>query len=209
MNCCLQDDVRSSRNDILAQIGLLKDEVLQMRGSSMPKFSTDIQDHLQPIRDKGSYQEDSGHDRKDTAEEGGEDVRDKGGYQEDSGQNKNDTTEEGEEEVRAKGGYIAEERREDVIEEEQPSLLPKYKVGWRCDQCTFYNTPYRPGCEMCGSTRPNSYIPPPDIIPTVDERMILEKDKEAEEQVVQVRNVLNILNSETLFAINLSISTVS
>lgn len=163
MNCCLQDDVRSLRNDILVQIDLLKDEVLQMRGSSMPRFATDIQDQLQPIRDKG-------------------------GYQEDSGQNKNDTTEKkGEEEVRAKVDYIAEEGQEDVIEEEQPSPLPKYKVGWLCDQCTFYNTPFRPGCEMCGSTRPNSYIPPPDIVPTVDERMILEHDKEAEEQVVQVR----------------------
>ena len=191
MNCCLQDDVRSSRNDILAQIGLLKDEVLQIRRSSMPSSVTNIQDHLQPIRDIGGYQEDSGHDRKDTAGEGGEDVRDKGEYQEDSVQNRNDTTEEGGEEVRAKGGYTAEEGRKDVIEKEQLPLLPKYKVGWLCKECTFYNTPYRPGCEMCGSTRPNSYIPPPDIIPTIDERIILEKDKEAEEQVVQVRKYIS------------------
>ena len=290
MNCCLQDDVRSLRNDVLAQIGLLKDEVLQMRESSLPKFSTDIQGHLQPVRYKGGYQEYSpqpfryeggyqeyspqpfrykggyqeyspqpfryeggyqeyspqpfrykggyqeysgyyrkdvaeeerknirdkrgdqeysGYYRKDVTEEGGKDVKDKGEYQEYSAYYRIDVAEKGGEKVRPKGGYMAEEGQEDVIEEEQPSLLPKYKVGWLCDQCTFYNTPYRPGCEMCGSTRPNSYIPPPDIIPTVDERMILEKDKEAEEQVVQVRNVLNILNSETLFAINLSILTVS
>ena len=198
MNCCLQDDVRSSRNDILAQIGLLKDEVLQMRESFLPKFSTDIQGHLQPVRYKGGYQEYSPQP-----------FRYNGGYQEYSGYYRKDVAEKGGEEVRAKGGYLAEEGQEDVIEQKQLSLLPKYKVGWLCDQCTFYNTPYRPGCEMCGSTRPNSYILPPDIIPTVDERMMLEKDKEAEEQVVQVRNVLNILNSETLFAINLSILTVS
>ena len=190
MNRCLQDDVRSSRIDILAQIGLLKDEVLQMR-RSMPRSATDIQDDLQPIRDIRGYQEESGHDRIDTAGEGGEDVKDKGEHQENSGQSRNDTTEEGGEEVRAKEGYMAEEGRKDVIEEEQLPLLPKYKVGWLCEQCTFYNTPYRPGCEMCGSTRPNSYIPPPDIIPTIDERMILEKDKEAEEQVVQVRKYIS------------------
>ena len=181
MNCCLQDDVRSSRNDILAQIGLLKDEVLQMRRSSMPRSVTNIQDHLQPIRDIGGYQEDSGHDRKDTVGEGGE-------------------------EVRAKGGYTAEEGRKDVIEKEQLPPLPKYKVGWLCKECTFCNTPYRPGCEMCGSTRPNSYIPPPDIIPTVDERMILEKDKEAEEQIVQVRKYISYFEKMKLSLLSIYLS---
>ncbi|XP_019850766.1 PREDICTED: ranBP-type and C3HC4-type zinc finger-containing protein 1-like [Amphimedon queenslandica] len=45
--------------------------------------------------------------------------------------------------------------------------------GWACPSCTFKNLPLRPGCEVCGSTRPDDYQPPPNYVPTDAEKKFI------------------------------------
>ena len=89
-------------------------------------------------------------------------------------------------------GYDGQDR-EYVLEEKLPSLAPKQKVGWKCDICTFQNKPHRPGCEMCGSDRPQNYIPPPDYVPTEDERKFLDSDIHGFEEVSHVSVDIKII----------------
>ena len=42
-------------------------------------------------------------------------------------------------------------------------------IGWTCSVCTVINVPYRPGCEVCGTVRPDDYKPPPDYKATEEE----------------------------------------
>ena len=61
-----------------------------------------------------------------------------------------------------------------------------FQVGWTCEQCTFINKPTRPGCEMCGSNRPEDYEVPADYEMTPEERERLAREEELEEMVQQV-----------------------
>ncbi|XP_055981359.1 sharpin [Sorex fumeus] len=40
------------------------------------------------------------------------------------------------------------------------SLPNPLQSGWSCPSCTYINPPSRPGCEMCGTQRPCTWIPP-------------------------------------------------
>lgn len=67
--------------------------------------------------------------------------------------------------------------------------------GWQCRVCTFINTPTRPGCEICSSSRPEDYIVPNQIV--LDER---ERSRIAEErrQIELFRQVLSLLDHKNV-----------
>jgi len=49
--------------------------------------------------------------------------------------------------------------------------------GWKCTFCGAHNVPYRPGCSLCSSGRPEGYKPPPDYKPTKEEEKWLQDDE--------------------------------
>ena len=49
-----------------------------------------------------------------------------------------------------------------------PPPPPPKPVGWECPACTFVNKPARPGCEQCGTPRPDDYKFPNDA--SLDDR---------------------------------------
>ena len=49
--------------------------------------------------------------------------------------------------------------------------------GWKCTFCGAQNVPYRPGCSLCSSARPEDYKPPPDYKPTKEEEKWLQDDE--------------------------------
>ena len=49
--------------------------------------------------------------------------------------------------------------------------------GWKCTFCGAHNVPYRPGCSLCSSGRPDDYKPPPDYRPTKEEEKWLQDDE--------------------------------
>ena len=65
--------------------------------------------------------------------------------------------------------------------EPPPPEEKKEKVGWVCTGCTFINRPRRPGCEQCGTARPEDYIIPDDHTPDQDELRILQEAQKNEE----------------------------
>ena len=56
--------------------------------------------------------------------------------------------------------------------------------GWRCDHCTYVNSPTRPGCEACSSARPESYQIPRDYLDNLsyeEKRRIRQENIDQEE----------------------------
>ncbi|KAI8501997.1 RanBP-type and C3HC4-type zinc finger-containing protein 1 [Branchiostoma belcheri] len=58
-------------------------------------------------------------------------------------------------------------------------------VGWSCPACTYVNQPTRPGCEICGTPRPEDYRVPENYVPDQEERERLRKEQQAEEMYQQ------------------------
>lgn len=68
-------------------------------------------------------------------------------------------------------------------EEEEPTSLGQ--LGWQCDTCTLINTPTRPGCEACGSARPEDYRVPEGYVMMEEERQRHERELREEELMLQ------------------------
>ena len=81
---------------------------------------------------------------------------------------------------------------EAVIKEPEKPIRPPTppKIGWPCPTCTVINDPYRPGCEVCGTGRPDGYQPPADYKPTKEEEKFLQDDKGLEEVKICYRKAL-------------------
>ncbi|XP_042318190.1 sharpin isoform X2 [Sceloporus undulatus] len=65
-----------------------------------------------------------------------------------------------------------------------PSPAPD---GWSCPTCTFINKPTRPGCEMCSTDRPASYVVPGSYQPDETELWRMQQEKEG---ILQYQKVL-------------------
>lgn len=61
------------------------------------------------------------------------------------------------------------------------------QVGWSCPSCTFINKPTRPGCEICSTDRPESYLVPGGHRPDPVELRRIQQEKEAVRQYQQAR----------------------
>jgi len=59
-------------------------------------------------------------------------------------------------------------------------------VGWTCPVCTVINVPYRPGCEVCGTDRPDDYKPPPDYKPTEEELKWQQDEQKGKQDLEEV-----------------------
>lgn len=66
-----------------------------------------------------------------------------------------------------------------------PPLPPKPQVGWSCPGCTYLNKPTRPGCEMCGTERPENYMVPDLYQPDQTETRRLQQEELASLQYEQ------------------------
>uniref|UniRef100_A0A672G2F2 RanBP-type and C3HC4-type zinc finger-containing protein 1 n=1 Tax=Salarias fasciatus TaxID=181472 RepID=A0A672G2F2_SALFA len=77
----------------------------------------------------------------------------------------------------------------DLINLEMPQLSEALsaKPGWPCPSCTFINKPTRPGCEICSTNRPDSYVIPGGYRPDALELRRIQQEKEAMRQYQQVR----------------------
>ena len=52
--------------------------------------------------------------------------------------------------------------------------------------CTLINKPRRPGCEMCGTARPDDFVIPEDCPLDDDELRILHEQEESDKLFLQV-----------------------
>nr|XP_046165991.1 ranBP-type and C3HC4-type zinc finger-containing protein 1 isoform X1 [Oncorhynchus gorbuscha] len=83
-----------------------------------------------------------------------------------------------------------------------PPLQPKPPVGWSCSVCTYANKPTRPGCEMCGSERPEDYKVPEVYQPDEQEIQRLQLEEMANLQYQQAldeereRNFLSLVETD-------------
>ncbi|KAM3850123.1 ranBP-type and C3HC4-type zinc finger-containing protein 1-like [Diretmus argenteus] len=59
--------------------------------------------------------------------------------------------------------------------------------GWSCPSCTYINKPTRPGCEICSTNRPESYIVPGGYRPDALELRRIQQEKEAVRQYQQAK----------------------
>ncbi|XP_054622325.1 ranBP-type and C3HC4-type zinc finger-containing protein 1 isoform X2 [Dunckerocampus dactyliophorus] len=59
--------------------------------------------------------------------------------------------------------------------------------GWPCPSCTYINKPTRPGCEICGTDRPDNYVVPGGYQPDAVELRRIQQEKEAIRQYQQAR----------------------
>uniref|UniRef100_A0A3P9LA94 RanBP-type and C3HC4-type zinc finger-containing protein 1 n=1 Tax=Oryzias latipes TaxID=8090 RepID=A0A3P9LA94_ORYLA len=59
--------------------------------------------------------------------------------------------------------------------------------GWSCPSCTYINKPTRPGCEICSTNRPESYIVPGGYQPDALELRRIQQEKESIRQYQQAR----------------------
>ncbi|CAL1596838.1 unnamed protein product [Knipowitschia caucasica] len=59
--------------------------------------------------------------------------------------------------------------------------------GWSCPSCTYINKPTRPGCEICSTNRPESYVVPGGYRPDPLELKRIQQEKEAIRQYQQAR----------------------
>ncbi|XP_037312119.2 ranBP-type and C3HC4-type zinc finger-containing protein 1 [Pungitius pungitius] len=81
----------------------------------------------------------------------------------------------------------------DLINLEMPqlnkALTPKTASiqGWSCPSCTYINKPTRPGCEICSTDRPDSYVIPGGYRPDALELRRIQQEKEAVRQYQQAR----------------------
>ncbi|KAF7213988.1 ranBP-type and C3HC4-type zinc finger-containing protein 1 [Nothobranchius furzeri] len=67
------------------------------------------------------------------------------------------------------------------------SLSPSSSQGWACPSCTYINKPTRPGCEICSTNRPESYVIPGGYQPDALELRRIQREKEAIRQYQQAR----------------------
>ena len=67
-----------------------------------------------------------------------------------------------------------------------PPPKEEKKVGWVCVGCTFINKPRRPGCEQCGTARPEDYKIPDNCPLDDDELRIMQQEEENEKLFQQV-----------------------
>ncbi|XP_019636889.1 PREDICTED: ranBP-type and C3HC4-type zinc finger-containing protein 1-like [Branchiostoma belcheri] len=80
-------------------------------------------------------------------------------------------------------------------------------VGWSCPACTYVNQPTRPGCEICGTPRPEDYRVPENYVPDQEERERLRKEQQAEEMYQQAElrrreaNLQELLMAEQQFLV--------
>lgn len=92
-------------------------------------------------------------------------------------------------------GQIAQELDQRRQAGNQPNIPPRQQapapapqpVGWTCKMCTFFNKPARPGCEMCGATKPDDYVVPTNYKLTAEEQRIMDEERQQHELTVQVR----------------------
>ncbi|XP_029385388.1 ranBP-type and C3HC4-type zinc finger-containing protein 1 isoform X2 [Echeneis naucrates] len=87
-------------------------------------------------------------------------------------------------------GNISEIR--DLINLEMPQLdamspNTSSPQGWSCPSCTYINKPTRPGCEICSTNRPESYIIPGGYQPDALELRRIQQEKEAIRQYQQAK----------------------
>ncbi|XP_017283862.1 ranBP-type and C3HC4-type zinc finger-containing protein 1 [Kryptolebias marmoratus] len=81
----------------------------------------------------------------------------------------------------------------DLINLEMPQLSEALSPstsstqGWSCPSCTYINKPTRPGCEICSTNRPESYVVPGGYQPDALELRRLQQEKEAVRQYQQAR----------------------
>uniref|UniRef100_A0A8C8DXY6 RanBP-type and C3HC4-type zinc finger-containing protein 1 n=1 Tax=Oryzias sinensis TaxID=183150 RepID=A0A8C8DXY6_9TELE len=66
-------------------------------------------------------------------------------------------------------------------------LLSRDRGGWSCPSCTYINKPTRPGCEICSTNRPESYIVPGGYQPDAPELRRIQQEKESIRQYQQAR----------------------
>ena len=59
-------------------------------------------------------------------------------------------------------------------------------IGWTCPVCTVINLPYRPGCEVCGTVRPDDYKPPPDYKATEEELKWQQDEQKGKQDLEEV-----------------------
>ncbi|XP_037550183.1 ranBP-type and C3HC4-type zinc finger-containing protein 1 [Nematolebias whitei] len=59
--------------------------------------------------------------------------------------------------------------------------------GWSCPSCTYINKPTRPGCEICSTNRPESYVVPGGYQPDALELQRIQQEKEAIRQYQQAK----------------------
>lgn len=73
---------------------------------------------------------------------------------------------------------------------EQESLAEVQLCAWSCPECTYDNEITRPGCEMCGTARPEQYYVDPQLyVPQSEsERERLERERIHEQLSVQEHN---------------------
>uniref|UniRef100_A0A4W6F9W5 RanBP-type and C3HC4-type zinc finger-containing protein 1 n=1 Tax=Lates calcarifer TaxID=8187 RepID=A0A4W6F9W5_LATCA len=88
-------------------------------------------------------------------------------------------------------GNVSEIR--DLINLEMPQLNEALSPstsstqGWSCPSCTYINKPTRPGCEICSTNRPESYVIPGGYRPDALELRRIQQEKEAIRQYQQAR----------------------
>ena len=59
--------------------------------------------------------------------------------------------------------------------------------GWQCPKCTYINIPTRPGCEQCGTSRPESYVVPNQFVLDERERLRIEEERKQDQLFRQVK----------------------
>lgn len=67
--------------------------------------------------------------------------------------------------------------------------------GWSCPTCTYINKPTRPGCELCSTNRPESYVVPGGYRPDPTELRRIQQEKEAIRQYQQEKGRREVLRS--------------
>lgn len=60
-------------------------------------------------------------------------------------------------------------------------------TGWQCPTCTLINEPTRPGCSVCGGSRPEEYIVPADYELSDNERLRMEQEISFENLAIMER----------------------
>ncbi|XP_029313853.1 ranBP-type and C3HC4-type zinc finger-containing protein 1 [Cottoperca gobio] len=89
-------------------------------------------------------------------------------------------------------GNISEIR--DLTNMEMPQLTEALSPstastqGWSCPSCTYINKPTRPGCEICSTNRPESYVVPGGYRPDELELRRIQQEKEAIRQYQQAKD---------------------
>ncbi|OCT77294.1 hypothetical protein XELAEV_18032493mg [Xenopus laevis] len=79
---------------------------------------------------------------------------------------------------------------------------PPAQAGWSCSVCTFINKPTRPGCEMCSSNRPSTYVVPEEYKPDEKERRRLKMEQDSLQQYKKALEEERSLNFQHLLQLD-------